>query len=392
MLTASALVSGAVIAGCAPSPDSPNGRSAGKEAPTPTPTPTPASLNLSAEHPLTEIEPGDSLTFTVTNGSVDKITVTNADKEDVEGTFTDGVWKPKHPFRPSRSYEVHTTLANADPSLPAPKPLVTSISTVKGEGNAGNILYEDMDDAGIGMPVIILFNHDVVDKDKRAAIEKAMTIEVSPEQEGSWGWLDGTHLMWRPKQYWKPGTKVSVKGDFGGLKTASNRWLLNNLTGKFSIGKSRVVKISTSDHRLDVFIDGKKARSMPCTTGKSGFITRSGTKVIIEREADKVMDASTIGISPGSSEYYNLEVKWALRITYTGEFIHAAPWSSRSQGRANVSHGCVGLATDDAKWLFKTCRAGDIVETTGSNRHFKPEEGIGCWVYDWAGWQKLSAV
>ena len=115
MLTASALVSSAVIAGCAPSPDSLNGRSADKEAQTPTPTPTPASLNLSAEHPLTEVEPGDSLTFTVTNGSVDKITVTNADKEDVEGTFTDGVWKPKHPFRPSRSYEVHTTLANADP-------------------------------------------------------------------------------------------------------------------------------------------------------------------------------------------------------------------------------------------------------------------------------------
>jgi hypothetical protein len=58
----------------------------------------------------------------------------------------------------------------------------------------------------------------------------------------------------------------------------------------------------------------------------------------------------------------NLDVRNALRMSNSGEFIHAAPWSVASQGVANVSHGCGGMSTANARWL----RAGLTVRRVES--------------------------
>ena len=71
--------------------------------------------------------------------------------------------------------------------------------------------------------------------------------------------------------------------------------------------------------------------------------------MIIEKFQRKRMDAATVGISEDDPEYYNIsDVEYAQRVTYSGEFLHAAPWSVGSQGSANVSHGCVGMSTENA--------------------------------------------
>ena len=127
------------------------------------------------------------------------------------------------------------------------------------------------------------------------------------------------------------------------------------------------------------------------TTGKEGFVTRSGTKLILEKYDSLKMDSETISIPSGSSESYNLDAQYAMRVTWTGEFIHAAPWSVSSQGKANVSHGCVGLSTDNAGWLYEGTSIGDVVEFTGSDRKMKPSEGMGVWLYSWEEWKALSA-
>ena len=101
-------------------------------------------------------------------------------------------------------------------------------------------------------------------------------------------------------------------------------------------------------------------RTIPITTGEQPkFTTRSGIKVIIEKYDAKRMDSETIGIPNDSPDGYNIDnVQWAMRVTYSGEFVHAAPWSVGSQGYANVSHGCTGMSTANADWLYHmTCAA-----------------------------------
>ena len=99
-----------------------------------------------------------------------------------------------------------------------------------------------------------------------------------------------------------------------------------------------------------------------------------------------------MGIPKGRPGYYKMNVEWTLRVTSTGEYLHSAPWSVAVQGIQNVSHGCTNMAPADAEWMFRNSRMGDVVSFTGSSRTFEPSEGIGVWVYDFAGWQARSAI
>ena len=114
-----------------------------------------------------------------------------------------------------------------------------------------------------------------------------------------------------------------------------------------------VSKVNAQTHQMRTFVDGKLAKTTPITTGKAGFTTRSGTKVIIEKFRSKRMNSETVGIARDAPEGYDInDVEYAMRLTYSGEFLHAAPWSVASQGHENVSHGCTGMSTANAKWIY----------------------------------------
>ena len=115
--------------------------------------------------------------------------------------------------------------------------------------------------------------------------------------------------------------------------------------------------------------------------------------MIIEKFKTKRMDSETIGIGKNNPEYYNLsDVKYAMRLTYSGEFLHAAPWSVGYQGHDNVSHGCTGMSTDNAKWLYDLSRRGDVVEYTGSDRPMTLTNGYGDWNESYSQWKQGSAL
>ena len=59
--------------------------------------------------------------------------------------------------------------------------------------------------------------------------------------------------------------------------------------------------------------------------------------MIIEKFRAKRMNSETVGIGRDDPEAYDIDdVEYAMRVTYSGEFLHAAPWSVGSQGYANV--------------------------------------------------------
>jgi hypothetical protein len=116
--------------------------------------------------------------------------------------------------------------------------------------------------------------------------------------------------------------------------------------------------------------------------------------VVLGQQASVRMSSETIGIAAGSREAYDLQVQWATRVTWSGEFVHAAPWSVGSQGVDNVSHGCTGMSTDNAKWFFDQTRIGDIVQVVNSQgATMEPfTNGFGDWNISWDDWLKHSAL
>lgn len=243
---------------------------------------------------------------------------------------------------------------------------------------------------GVGMPVIVTFDVPVTD---RASIERHLSVQTSPKQVGAWHWISDNEVHWRPRTYWQPGTDVTVNADINSIPAGNGVYGQLSRSTSFHIGDAMVSKVDVQAHRMRVYRNGTLLRTIPISAGKPGFTTRSGTKVIIEKFRRKRMDAATTGISKDDPEYYNLSnVEYAMRVTYSGEFLHAAPWSVGSQGSENVSHGCVGMSTENAGWLFNLAKRGDVVEVTGSDRYMTLTNGYGDWNESFREWKQGSAL
>lgn len=247
----------------------------------------------------------------------------------------------------------------------------------------------DGETVGVGMPVVVTFDLPVTDK---AAFERNMHVDAEPAQPGTWHWVSDTEAHWRPKQYWKAGTEVSVDVDVNGVDAGGGIYGQEDREVDFEVGDAHVYKVDMRSHQMQVFSNGKLLRTIPITTGEQpAYTTRSGVKVIIEKFEEKDMNSETVGIT--GADAYNIQgVQWAMRLTYSGEFIHAAPWSVGSQGSANVSHGCTGMSTANAGWLYAMTQRGDVVEYTGSDRPMEPDNGYGDWNVDWAEYAQGSAL
>ncbi|EON23222.1 ErfK/YbiS/YcfS/YnhG family protein [Nocardioides sp. CF8] len=243
---------------------------------------------------------------------------------------------------------------------------------------------------GVGMPVAVRFDLPVSDK---AAFERHMTVTSTPAQAGSWHWFNDYEVRFRPKTYWQAGTDVSVDLDLNSIPAGNGIYGQESRVIDFHVGDANVYKVDAASHQMQVFTNGALVRTIPITTGKAGFTTRSGTKVIMEKFAEKRMNSETVGIASNDPEAYDIDdVQWAMRVTSSGEFIHAAPWSVGSQGSANVSHGCTGLSTENAAWLYAMTKRGDVVEYTGTDRWMTLENGYGDWNADFASYKAGSAL
>ncbi|MGH3331797.1 MAG: Ig-like domain-containing protein, partial [Nocardioidaceae bacterium] len=298
-------------------------------------------------------------------------------------------WLARGRLEPGTSYSVRSVAERSDGSRVVKKRSFSTADLTLDEQTYASVAPLDGETVGVGMPVIVTFDVPVTD---RASIEKHLSVETTPKQEGSWAWLSDKEVHWRPKTYWKPGSKVTVDADINSVAAGNGVYGQMSRSTTFDIGPAQFQKIDIAKHRLRVFRNGKLLRTIPVTAGKDGFTTRSGIKVVIEKTRVKVMDASTIGINPGEAEYYRLDVPYAMRVTYSGEFVHGAPWSVGSQGLENVSHGCVGMNMTNAAWLYDLTRRGDVVVVTGSDRKMEPGNGYTDWNKSFAEYQKGSAL
>lgn len=350
-----------------------------------------AEVVVSPTKGSTDVMPDDPVTVQVKRGDLSDVTVRSADGHEVEGKAEGQTWTSTGRMRPDTSYTVATTAEGPEGGTTTQK---STFTTHEPKVTATYGVVYDGQTVGVGMPVSIQFDSPVTDAKYRKAIEEAVSVKTTPKTDGSWGWLDDRQLMWRPSEFWEPGTKVSVDVPITGFQTGKDKWVGEDATGSMTIGREQMTTVDIADHEMTVTRDDKAVKRFPVSSGKPGkdTETRSGMKVVINKERSMTMDSATIGIDKGEPGYYSVDTDHNVRVTWTGEFVHSAPWSVGSQGSSNVSHGCVNMAPKNAKWFYDNSLPGDPVDFTGSDREFRPDEGIGVWQYSYAGWQKQSAL
>ncbi|RBO91628.1 L,D-transpeptidase [Nocardia puris] len=226
-----------------------------------------------------------------------------------------------------------------------------------------NINIADGETVGVAQPIIITFKEPIAD---RALAEKVIKVTSSKEAPGHFYWFSDRQVRWRPNEFWPDNTDVRVEA--GGTSSS------------FRIGDAIVTTADDATKTITVTRNGEVVKTMPTSLGKPKYETPNGTYIVGERHREMVMDSSTYGVPIDAPEGYKLDVEYATRLSNSGIFLHAAPWSVGSQGVANVSHGCLNVSTEDARWFFENVQKGDpvIVQNTAGGT-LNSRDGLGDW-------------
>jgi lipoprotein-anchoring transpeptidase ErfK/SrfK len=197
-------------------------------------------------------------------------------------------------------------------------------------------------------------------------VQRALRVETKPAVKGAWYWIDDDHVHYRPANFWPAGTKVTLHAEITGVDAGDGLWGAADRTRSFTIGRQQIIRVDVVKKRLTVEQSGKKLKTFPVSTGKKGWETRNGIKVVMEKVTHKKWTNEAID----APEQYTLFSAYAMRMTNSGEFIHDAPWNVGNIGAANTSHGCVGMYPRDMAWLYGRTIPGDAVIVTGSPRRY----------------------
>jgi len=251
------------------------------------------------------------------------------------------------------------------------------------------LLPNDGEVVGVGQPVAIRFDENIPN---RSAAEKAIKITSNPPVQGAFYWLNNREVRWRPAAYWTPGTTVEVAVNTYGVDLGDGLFGQEDVTTRFTIGDEVITTVDDSTKTLTVKRNGEVIKSMPVSMGKNSTPTNNGTYIVGDRFGHIVMDSSTYGVPVNSPNGYRTEVDFATQISYSGIFVHAAPWSVGSQGYSNVSHGCINVSTSNAQWYYNNSKRGDVVEIANTVGSILPgTDGLGDWNIPWEQWKVGNA-
>uniref|UniRef100_UPI00117FAA86 L,D-transpeptidase n=1 Tax=Streptomyces cacaoi TaxID=1898 RepID=UPI00117FAA86 len=228
----------------------------------------------------------------------------------------------------------------------------------------------------------------------RAAVERAVRVTAEPSVPVAAHWFGGTRLDFRPREPWRPGTRVTLDLRLRGVRGAPGAYGVQRKKVWFRVGRDQRTTIDVARREMTVERDGRRVSTVPVTAGTPENPTYNGTMVISEKYDVTRMNGSTVGFG---GEYDIKDVPHAMRLSTSGTFIHGNYWTPQPQfGQVNASHGCVGLfdrrgggsnGTPGA-WFFKNSMVGDVVEVKNSqDETIQPDNGLNGWNMDWDEWK-----
>ncbi|WP_329120935.1 L,D-transpeptidase [Streptomyces sp. NBC_01353] len=336
---------------------------------------------------------GRTVTVTATGGTLTTVRVVDTDGGVLAGRTAAGgaSWVSDRKAAPGTSYRVDATARTAGGKETTTR---STFSTAKASlVNKLTLAPGKNTTVGIGQPLSIVFDRPVTNK---ADVEKQLKVTTSNGTIGSWGWLTDwsgkDRVDWRPREYWKPGTKVTLDATLNGTDSGGGWFVRDYRTGFTVGGGAQVVKVDLDRKKLVLERDGREVRTIPVSGGTPGGDKRSwrGTAVLMAKEGTINMNSETVGLG----DAYDKMVDHSMRLTWSGMYAHAAPWNAKHFGRANRSSGCIGMSDADAAWFYAQVRPGDPFEIRGADTKGTVAEGngYGAWNVSWEGWRAKSAV
>jgi len=278
------LVAGSVLltAGCS-GDDSPSWKggshgNGGSSAQSPSPAPTESTVAVTQPvGDAKDVVASTEIKYTSEDPENTTVEVKDADGKDVDGTLDrdDKTWRPAKSFAWGTTY---TVTVNGTPAAGKVGSATSRFTTMAKPANLVRIssFLGDGQTVGVGMPLIVKFGRSVPAK-SRATVERRMIVTSTPAQVGTWSWISPTEIHYRPKVYWKAGTKISYAVNLQGVPMGDGWYGKSNLTVDLKTGRALIMTVSNRTKRMTVTQNGKVINTIPVSLGKPSTPSSSGT-------------------------------------------------------------------------------------------------------------------
>jgi lipoprotein-anchoring transpeptidase ErfK/SrfK len=346
-----------------------------------------AGLTIVPTTGATSVAPDAPIVVTARTGSLSDVGVTSSDGGPIEGKFSLGAdqWHSISPLAYGTAYQVTATVATVVAERRVQAESTATFQTLTPSATVTASVWPTSGlHVGVGQPIVFRFSQEITSTEARESVLKHLSVTESRPVTGGWHWFSRRELHFRPKKFWPTGVRLRVGWDLTDWK-AGTSWGEGTGSSAFDIGNARVSFADLETHVMTVSENGRTVATYPISGGKATDPTMGGVHIVMDRASVVRMNSATNGVPVDSPDGYDEIVYSNVHISDTGEYVHAAPWSVSSQGRTNVSHGCINLSAANAQSFFDFSRVGDIVVVTGTPRPPKfGDHGVMDWDTPWS--------
>lgn len=352
----------------------------------------------------THVDPLDAVTVTATDGQLTDVEMVNDQNKPIPGVMTpdNSMWKPGVPLGYGRTYTL-TVTSRGQGGTPASQ--VSRFTTLT-PGNQTNASLTTTSGAalreggtyGVGIVIVARFDEPIID---RVAAERRLMVTTSPAVQGSWYWVDDQNAHWRPEHYYQPGTKITAAANIYGADLGNGLYGQADQRVSFTIGDAHVSVADDATKQISVYDNGELVRTIPTSMGMGGtktiagqifsFWTQPGVYTVMDKANPVIMDSSTYGLPINSRLGYKEAINYAVRLSTDGIYLHQLESTVWAQGNTNVSHGCLNVNSDNARWFYDFARPGDVVEVRNTGGEPLQIWQNGDWSMPWDRWVTGSA-
>lgn len=363
----------------------PQGASASPSA-SPSPTYPAATLTTVPANGASDVDPSKPVTVTVTNGTITSVQFSGGQESSGTLSGDKSTWTSNGSLNVDSSYQLQIQAAGLDGKNVTKS---VSFSTLKPTATLGVLEMWPGDgvSVGVGQPIRVQFTN-YVPQSYRAAVEKACVVTATPAVAGAWHWVSTDTMDWRPQDFWKTGTQVSVAFDLAGVRAGEHQYFVRNHSLNFNVRDTDLrLVVDTKAFKATAYENGSVVRTFPIDTGMDDprFVTWSGVFAVLGKGNPVEMKADY-----GNGDKYDEFVNYATQITYSGTYVHSAPWDGEI-GHVNSSHGCIHCNPVDATWFYNQAQVGDVVQVTGTGKTVDVTNGFGDFTGSWSSWLSGSA-